>query len=420
MREFSVSRGFGIGRQKIGSLPPVPVLGALTLSATSVAEDALAGTVVGAVMGYTLGGTLSLTDDASNRFALSGTTIVTGLTGLGYETAVSHQITIRENFTGSPNSPRDTVLTINVTNAVEPLPSAIFETVDLTGDTLTVETDRDCDVAYMVLPSSDPAPSAATIYSAGSSFSVTSASGEVLDIDDGLDPDDYNIHLVTHDGGTNFGTVNSTATFTVADPSAPVSLLTATPFFVWRTTTPTFNLGTIPAGAYVLGITARQDAAGGAPATIAAEGTTFTLAPGSVSIRGNTYTAFYTGTFGSEFSGDWTTPMVTATLWAFGLFPIGNRTISDIVIANGTTVIDLSVDTLAGDAVVAVAGSKNTNGTFDAPLVAYNGFTASSSLAVSFAHLAIASAGTPTAFTARNAGSANDFCATLLVLREAA
>jgi hypothetical protein len=95
-------------------------LGALSLSASTIAENSVAGAVVGAIQGATAGSTLSLTDTAGGRFALSGTNIVAGATATDYETATSHSITLREVIADSTNSPRDTVLSITVTNVTEP------------------------------------------------------------------------------------------------------------------------------------------------------------------------------------------------------------------------------------------------------------------------------------------------------------
>lgn len=96
-----------------------PTLSALSLASTTIAENTGAGTLVGAILGRTAGSTLSLFDNAGNRFALSGTNINAGAVGTNFETATSHNITIRETLAGYSNSPRDTVVTINVTNVNE-------------------------------------------------------------------------------------------------------------------------------------------------------------------------------------------------------------------------------------------------------------------------------------------------------------
>lgn len=94
-------------------------LSPLTLAASTIAENSAAGTGVGAVLGKTAGSTLSLIGTAGNRFALSGTNIVAGATTTDFETVASHSITIRETLAEAVNSPRDTVLTITVTDVFE-------------------------------------------------------------------------------------------------------------------------------------------------------------------------------------------------------------------------------------------------------------------------------------------------------------
>jgi hypothetical protein len=99
-----------------------PTLAALSLGAANeVFENDPEDTVVGALTGMTTGSTLSMTDTASNRFKLSGNNVVVGsnAAGIDYETATSHNITVRETHTYGLNSPRDTVLTINVINVAD-------------------------------------------------------------------------------------------------------------------------------------------------------------------------------------------------------------------------------------------------------------------------------------------------------------
>lgn len=85
----------------------------------SLAESAAPGTFAGSITGKTSGSTLSLVDDAAGRVALSGTGIIMGAVPLDYETATSHSFTVRETLADSPNSPRDTVRTLNVTDITE-------------------------------------------------------------------------------------------------------------------------------------------------------------------------------------------------------------------------------------------------------------------------------------------------------------
>ena len=114
-----------------------PTLAALTLSASTIAENSAAGTVVGALSGRTNGSTLTLVNDASGRFAISGGNLVAGSTSTDYETATSHQIVVRETMAGYSNSPRDTTLTVTVTNVFEQpnLQALAFSTTTLTAGT---------------------------------------------------------------------------------------------------------------------------------------------------------------------------------------------------------------------------------------------------------------------------------------------
>jgi lysophospholipase L1-like esterase len=97
----------------------VPRLRALILANASAAEDVAPGAVISAVLGATGGSTLALVDDGGGRFALSGDTLLAGMVALDRETATSHAITLRETLAGHANSPRDTVLTIEVLNVFE-------------------------------------------------------------------------------------------------------------------------------------------------------------------------------------------------------------------------------------------------------------------------------------------------------------
>lgn len=98
-----------------GETGPKPPLGALT-GLFTLPEDAAQGAVAGTVDGRTGGSILSLVDDAGGRVALAGTTIVRGAVALDYATAGSHGFTLREILAGAPNSPRDSVLTLTVTD----------------------------------------------------------------------------------------------------------------------------------------------------------------------------------------------------------------------------------------------------------------------------------------------------------------
>lgn len=116
-------RGFGFGparlaRRRLGGVLP-PQLGALTLAASGIVENSAAATVVGGLLGRTTGSTLTLVNAAGARFALAGATLVAGATATDYESATSHQVTVREALAGYGNSPRDTVLTVTVSNVFE-------------------------------------------------------------------------------------------------------------------------------------------------------------------------------------------------------------------------------------------------------------------------------------------------------------
>lgn len=82
-------------------------------------ENANEGTIAGALTGTTSGSTLTLIDNSSNRVIISGTNIIKGTGVLDYETNTSHTFTVRETHPNGTNSPRDTVLTLNVTDVAE-------------------------------------------------------------------------------------------------------------------------------------------------------------------------------------------------------------------------------------------------------------------------------------------------------------
>jgi hypothetical protein len=92
-------------------------LAALTLDDDTMVEASAEDTVVGALLGTSSGSTLSLTDDAGDRFKLDGLNIVAGPTATDYGTATSHNITVRESHDDASNvgGYRDSVITINIT-----------------------------------------------------------------------------------------------------------------------------------------------------------------------------------------------------------------------------------------------------------------------------------------------------------------
>lgn len=114
-----VRRGWSLDLVPRGQPPAVPNLGNLYLSASTIAENSAAGTVVGAILGARPASTLMLVDSAGGRFAIAGANIVAAATATNFENATSHQITIRETLPGSANSPRETVISITVTNEFE-------------------------------------------------------------------------------------------------------------------------------------------------------------------------------------------------------------------------------------------------------------------------------------------------------------
>lgn len=105
-----------------GGSIPAPVLSTLTLSAATIDSGSANGTPVGMILGATAGSTLSLTDTAGGRFALSGMTIVTGAVATDFSEAQTHSITVTETLAGSPNSPRVSTLQVTVTAAAPAVP----------------------------------------------------------------------------------------------------------------------------------------------------------------------------------------------------------------------------------------------------------------------------------------------------------
>lgn len=94
-------------------------LGPLSLATPTMAEGLVEGQLISELLGVTEGSTLTLIDNAGGRVALSGGNLVAGPTATDFETGTSHQVTIRETLAAAENSPRETVLTITVTNVFE-------------------------------------------------------------------------------------------------------------------------------------------------------------------------------------------------------------------------------------------------------------------------------------------------------------
>jgi lysophospholipase L1-like esterase len=115
----SISRFHRRSRVIRSPTPDSSRLNALSLPQAIISENALPGALIGTLAGTTPGSSLALAADAGGRFALSGSNVVAGLVATDFETATSHSITVRETLAGASNSPRDTVLTINVSDVAE-------------------------------------------------------------------------------------------------------------------------------------------------------------------------------------------------------------------------------------------------------------------------------------------------------------
>lgn len=98
--------------------PLFPItLQSLELSNYLVFENSATGTKVGDILNTVNGSGLSLVDNAGGRFSILNGALYTSTVKTDYETAQSHQITIRETY-GS-NTIKDTVITVTVTNVFE-------------------------------------------------------------------------------------------------------------------------------------------------------------------------------------------------------------------------------------------------------------------------------------------------------------
>jgi VCBS repeat-containing protein len=116
----SFNRTFQVGVTNVNEAPT-----AVVLSNATIAENSAANTVVGALSAVDPdagdGATFSLIDDAGGLFAIqNGNLVVAG--ALDYETAPSHQVTVRVADTGGLS--HDTVLTVATANANE-APTAV-------------------------------------------------------------------------------------------------------------------------------------------------------------------------------------------------------------------------------------------------------------------------------------------------------
>lgn len=224
--------GFAAGRAAKRRLAASVSLNALTLSASSAAENSAQDTVVGSVLGKTAGSSLALVDNAGGRFALDGSNrIVTGPTGLDYETGTSHTITIRETLAGATNSPNDTVLPITVTDVDEVAPVLSAPTGSATGGTtanIGVTSDEANGTLYWsILPAASAAPSAAAFIAGTTGGVATGSTASPNAGSNGFSPTGltsetaYKAHFFQRDAANNNSNVVSSASFTTADVTAP-------------------------------------------------------------------------------------------------------------------------------------------------------------------------------------------------------
>lgn len=93
-------------------------LSALTLNTDTIDEGSIEDTLVGTLQSTSAGSSLSMTDTAGGRFKLSGSNVVAGATATDYDVATSHNITVRETHADGSNSPRDSVIAIDVNEVV--------------------------------------------------------------------------------------------------------------------------------------------------------------------------------------------------------------------------------------------------------------------------------------------------------------
>lgn len=112
-----------------------PVLDVLGLSNYSIAEGSGTGTTVGTITGLTAGSTPTLVNDAGGRFQIttdgSNYFLKTAGVATNYEAAASHLVTIQEDLVGASNTPRQTELTVTVTNVLEVTLAALGGTFTL-------------------------------------------------------------------------------------------------------------------------------------------------------------------------------------------------------------------------------------------------------------------------------------------------
>jgi hypothetical protein len=93
--------------------------GSFSVNENTTAQPLSAGTVVGTPTGLTAGSTKGLSDNAGGRFTINTSTgeiTVANPSLIDYEAATSHDVTVVETIGDAANSPRSTVLTIQVNN----------------------------------------------------------------------------------------------------------------------------------------------------------------------------------------------------------------------------------------------------------------------------------------------------------------
>lgn len=96
-----------------------PSLGDITLSSNTVPENSPPGTIIGSFVGKTTGSSLSLLDDLGGSLAISDNNLVTTSIPLDFEFGSTRSITVRETLSDCFNSPKDSILSVTITNVFE-------------------------------------------------------------------------------------------------------------------------------------------------------------------------------------------------------------------------------------------------------------------------------------------------------------
>jgi hypothetical protein len=121
-----------------GGAAPAVTLAALSLDNLTIAEDQPTGTKVGTIINATSGSTVTLQSQSNtNMFAKDGNDIEVGSAGLDYATAPSPTVTLRETLAGATNTPRDSVITITVTEVIPSFaswPALVGDELMINGD----------------------------------------------------------------------------------------------------------------------------------------------------------------------------------------------------------------------------------------------------------------------------------------------